>query len=698
MQSLIKLIDLYGYTYLFIQLAIILILYILIKMELINRRIMMIYTTFLDIIYISWRLFFTIVTEGIYNFIFSLLLFFWESVGLFQHIIFYITMWNPLKRAPVETEGFYPTKDGKYPTVDFFIPTYNESVDILKRTLVACMNIDYPKDKLKIYILDDGRRENVKKLASELGVMYIDRQDNTHAKAGNLNNALRQTSGELIATIDADMIPKSNFLKEMVGYFQKRNVGFVQAPQIFFNPDPFQYNLASLKQIPNEQDFFMIEMLAGKDRYNATMYVGSNTLFSRKALESIGGFAMGSITEDIATGMLLQAKGYKSIFVKKVLAKGLAPESFSELLHQRDRWARGNIQAFKKWNPLFYPGLTLMQRLLYFSGVIYWYFGIQKLVFILAPILFLVFDIRSINTTLTMLLIMWVPKFISEIITFQTLSANRRNINWSHIYETAMAPKLAISVIKETLGIKNSKKFRVTQKGILSSNVHIVWETFLFYSLILLLTLIGIIKSLIYYNFYHYVPDGYIINIFWSIFNLSGVIMSILVSIEKPRQRKAERFLSSVKCILTINQKSYHGYVKDISETGVKIQTEISIPHEDNDCLFKDNDCVLYIPYLHKDAFRVKIVAADKYDPFTFRFIWNNITLEQYSGLINFIFNTEEDINKEYKLTKKSNLYLTLSRSIKDKINLLSKTFHKTKKQNETIYTQSNNNNKWFGT
>ncbi|TCS82921.1 glycosyltransferase family 2 protein [Tepidibacillus fermentans] len=676
LSNVIYFLENYSYYYLSIQLFIIFLIFILTRYNIISRHVIIIYTVILETLYIIWRFFFTLVFDGLFNLIFSLLLYFWEFIGYFQQMIFYITMWNPLTRKTPELNGFTPT-------VDIFVPTYNESLDILKRTLVACTYIDYPREKLQIYVLDDGNRNEVKQLAFELGINYIARPDHKYAKAGNLNYALSKSSGELIVTLDADMVPKSNFLKETVGFFQKRKVGFVQAPQAFFNPDPFQYNLLSTKQIPNEQDFFMIEMQAGKDRFNATMYVGSNTIFSRQALNSIGGFAVGSITEDVATGMLIQAKGYRSFFVKKVLAKGLSAENFSELLHQRDRWCRGNIQAAKIWNPLIIPGLSIMQRLIYLSGIIYWFFGIQKLVYIFSPILYLLFNVQSIRSTLVMLLVIWLPKMISSSLTFRILSNDRRNIFWSHIYETAMAPKLALSAIKETIGLKSSKKFRVTNKGIISNKIHIEWGIFTFYSFMLILSLFGISKVIYLYFIGKMISSGDIMNVFWALYNLNGIIFSIFVSIEKPRYRKAERFPVTLSCKMLVGNTTYNGYIKDISESGAKAQFELSVP-------MIEQTCKIYIPEINSSPLSARVVFIPSEDRFTTRFFWEKLSLEQYKDLIKLIYDQTEDLIHEYKMHNHSGFLHTFLRNINDKLQNISRT----KKRSNNVSLNSNKNSK----
>jgi cellulose synthase (UDP-forming) len=273
----------------------------------------------------------------------------------------------------------------QHPSVDVFIATYNEPLPMLRTTVAGALTMRYP-GTVNVYLCDDGERETVRALAEDFGVGYLTRTEHSHAKAGNLNNAMALSSGELIVTLDADMVPTAEFLERTVGHFADPTMAFVQAPQAFSNDDPFQYNLFSAAALPNEQDFFMRTLLAGKARFNAVMYVGSNTVFRRTALDEIGGFATGVITEDMATGMLLQSHGWRAEFVPDIVAAGAAPESFEDLLVQRDRWARGNVQTARKWNPLTLPGLSAMQRWLYADGVLYWYFGVFKFVYFLAPI------------------------------------------------------------------------------------------------------------------------------------------------------------------------------------------------------------------------------------------------------------------------------------------------------------------------
>ncbi len=649
--------------YILVQVLILVLMFILNQRFRMSPYVLFLYTYILESFYMIIRFSLTLDIMGWVNGIASVTLWLAEFWGYLQQGVFYLLM-GKRKGVPHKFDIDY------VPTVDFMVPTYSEPIDVLRRTLVACSYLDYPADKLKVYVLDDGGRQWVRNLTQRLGFIYIARTDHSHAKAGNLNNALQNSSGEIIVTIDADMVPKSFFLKRTVGYFVARNVAFVQSPQIFFNPDPFQHNLLSTDQVNNEQDFFMTEMEEAKDKFGAVMYVGSNTLFSRKALMSIGGFATGCITEDVATGMLLQAKGYRSIFVKEILAKGLSAESYSEMLHQRDRWARGNIQAAKIWNPLTIRGLTFMQRILYANGVQYWYFGIHKLIYILSPILFLDFHIKTLQATVELLLVIWLPKWIGSSLSFRVVSQSRRTTFWSHIYETAMAPYLAWSAIIATLGIekKKGKKFRVTQKGIHSNSVKVVWVTFLTHFILFLMSIFGFAI----FGTYSLVERGqiwyYVIIYFWTSFNLVGIILSLFISIEQPRPRKSERVKLTIPCTLMTNKEVFHGRSVDISETGALIEFEYSlIPESNQNTLMFDVD--------NFEPISVQVLAGGKRNDrvnFYKRVIFNQLSDDQYMNIVKLLFDQPETLNgKKYGIASKSGIIPTFQRATKVKLRAL---------------------------
>ncbi|WP_284296318.1 glycosyltransferase family 2 protein [Leuconostoc litchii] len=442
--------------------------------------------------------------------------------------------------------------------------------------MVAAKLMNYPvKSLVNIYVCDDGSRDEIKYLCQRLGVHYVAREEHKHAKAGNLNHAMSVSNGNLIVTMDADMVLRTDFLEKTVGYFENPNMGFIQTPQTFFNDDPYQFNLFATNVIGNDQDFFMRNIEQQKDAFNATMYVGSNAIFRREALESIGGFATGVITEDMATGMLLQAKKWQTGFVNENLASGLAPETFGDLIKQRDRWARGNIQVGKKWHPWRIKGLSFMQRLIYTDGIHYWFSGIYKLIFLLAPIFFLVFGLYSLETNLEQILTFWLPSFVASQLAFNLVSEKKQTVMLSNIYETATAPFMAFGVFNE-LFLKSKQKFAVTRKGVNTENSFYNWRTAWPIIVLLVLSLFGLIRGilLIVGVWESSIPkDGIYINIFWLFYNSFSLILASYLSNERPRLRKSERFLSdTIIQIKFTNQKVVEGQILDWNEDGARIK------------------------------------------------------------------------------------------------------------------------------
>lgn len=613
----------------FIEIIWLFFLYIIIKKSSKAKLLFVATIITLNLIYIAWRIKYTIPTTSNLGMVLGIMLIVAELIGFFQSTIYSILFYKPYKIKEMKMNDL-----NRLPTIDVLIMTYNEPSYILRKTIAGCLNIEYPSNLLNIYICDDGNRDEIKKLADFFNINYITRQNNDSAKAGNINNALSNyCKGELFSVLDADMIPKPNYLEKMVGYFKDSNVGFVQSPQVFYNPDPFQYNLNFDNKIPNEQDFFMREVQAGRARYNALFHVGTNALFSRKAIDDIGGIPTGSITEDMATGMLLQAKDYKSIFVNEVLAVGLSAEYYKDFAKQRKRWCRGNIQVSKKWNPLIIKGLTPIQRLLYFSGILYWYSGVLKMIYILCPILYLLTGTLIIKANTMQLLQFFVPSYMSYILMFKAHSSKYRSLILTHIYESATAPFLALASLSELIFSKELK-FNVTLKGNIKKNIFISWNLLLPQMTLFIATIFGFGISLnkIMNTNSAGLKQSLIINIAWAGYNLIGMIMIILLALEKPRYRKSERKIVNTNSTLTLaNSQNINCNIKDISDSGVGV----AINHNKIGNL--DIGDIIEVKIGENNTF-CKIIRCHE-NSFGCRFI--NLSKEQYLNIIRFIFEYE---------------------------------------------------------
>jgi len=519
------------------------------------------------IIYVGWRTINTLPLDyGLLSITFGIILLIAEMVGFIETIIFYMT----IKNTDCPTTPEVDTDD--YPDVDVFVATYNEPVELLYKTIVGCKGMNYPQPEMvHVYICDDGHREEIARLCDKMQVGYITRSDNTHAKAGNLNNALNYSSSPYVVTFDADMIPMHDFLLKSIPFFMTgEKIGFVQLPQNFYNPDPFQYNLFSENTIPNEQELFSRVIQAGKNRYNAIIYAGSNTVISRAALNDIGGFVVGTITEDFATGMLIQNQGYKCVYLNEVHASGLSPESLEDLYSQRIRWGRGVVQTFKAYNPLRLKGLNIKQKMMYCSALSYWYFGIWRLIFLMAPILYTVFGVTVLNAEIKTMLLIWAPMFFLSHFTFKLFTNNVRTTAWSHIYDTILFPHLIKGVMAETLGFKMAK-FKVTPKDSVTrdrfiNKFNLVWGQIILAAL----SLTGLIKIIYMWATYGYL-QGYPINFFWLGYNLYLLSMAIFFASERPKFRRTERMNIPTDAVIYRGDRSFAGITHDISETGVSI-------------------------------------------------------------------------------------------------------------------------------
>lgn len=593
-------------------------------------------------VYLIWRIFYTIpFSYGLVAVIFGLLLLLAELVGYFESISFYMTVHD------TKTPSTPRIRASKFPEVDVYIAAYNEPLELLFKTIVGCCNMDYPdrEKKVHIHICDDGHRPELAEMCRDLNIGYITRDDNKYAKAGNLNNALLHTSAPFVVTFDADMIPMHDFLMKTIPFFmEEKKVGFVQVPQNFYNADSFQYNLFAEKKIPNEQQLFSRLIQAGKMKYNAVIYAGSNTVISRQALEEIGGFVVGTITEDFATGMLIESKGYQSIYLNEIHASGLAPENLEDLYSQRIRWGRGVIQTFKAHNPLKIKGIDFKQKIMYLSALTYWYFGIWRFIYIMAPILFSVFGIVILKTTLAPLLYIWLPMFLLSKLTFKVFSNNFRTTTWSHIYDTVMFPQVTLGVIEETLGIKLTK-FNVTPKeNVVRGTFQNKYTLVRVQIILLILSIIGIVKMLIG-MFISLSPQFFVMNIFWLGYNIFLLSTAIIFASERPKFRRYERMQIMLKAVMTIGNRVIRCSTFDVSENG------ISLIISSNEYLDKNTPCKIKIErgrYTASFTANLVYVSNVKENEYKYSFEIRNIDRQNYCQLILILYDRSTTFLDEY--------------------------------------------------
>ena len=375
-------------------------------------------------------------------------------LGYFQ------TIW-PLRRAPVAL----PENSDEWPHIDVLIPTYNEPLDVVRYTALGALNMDWPAEKLHVYLLDDGRRKEFEQFAFEAGIGYRTRPDNKHAKAGNINAALKTMHSPLVAIFDCDHVPTRSFLQMTVGWFLRDpKLAVLQTPHHFYSPDPFERNLEQFRIIPNEGELFYGIVQDGNDFWNASFFCGSCAVLRREALDEIGGIAVETVTEDAHTALRMQMNGWNTAYINIPQAAGLATERLSAHVGQRIRWARGMIQVLRTDNPLFAPGLKFPQRLCYFNAMGHFLYAVPRLIFLTAPLIYLLLNHTNIPGYWAAILAYALPHLTLSNVTNSRIQGEHRHSFWNEIYETVLSPYILLPTMMALINPRLGK-FNVTAKG-----------------------------------------------------------------------------------------------------------------------------------------------------------------------------------------------------------------------------------------
>ncbi|GGZ00660.1 hypothetical protein GCM10011614_14650 [Novosphingobium colocasiae] len=533
--------------------------------------------------YIVWRTTQTLAFGSLPEFLFGTGLYLAELYAWVILLLGFLQTSWPLNRPVIEPEGDPET----WPTVDIYIPTYNESLEIVRNTVFAAMDVDYPVDRFKIFILDDGRRPEFRAFAKEAGCGYITRDNNLHAKAGNLNAAMTKTDGDLIAIFDCDHVPTRAFLQLTVGWFQKDpRLALLQTPHHMYSPDPVQRNLGeALGEMPGEGDLFYGAVQGGNDLWNATFFCGSCAIIRREALMETNGFAGETVTEDAHTALKLQRTGWNTAYISARLSAGLATERLVLHVGQRIRWARGMTQILRIDCPLFGPGLTWQQRLCYLNAMLHFQYPLPRIVFLTSPLAYLIFGQNIIQASASLIFAYAAPHlFCSSAANERTQGADRRPF-WGEVYETILAFHLVKPTVMTWFQPRKGK-FNVTDKGELLDRTffdwgivkpHIVCIGVLFSAIVL-----GFVKLLAFPYMFNIQLDTLALNTAWATFSLFILIAAVSVA----RETKQERQDIRVEAKLPVTAYLASGHVVpartiDISMGGAAISLPEKLPVKD---------------------------------------------------------------------------------------------------------------------
>lgn len=479
-----------------------------------------------------------------------------ELFGTFTLILHVISTWCLVERKAPPCEA----------QADIFITTWNESVDILRHTLLAARHVQRVRN---VWLLDDGNRPEMVALAEELGVKYLTRVDRSHAKAGNINNALEHTDADFIALFDCDHAPSSDFLVKTLGYFNDPSVGFVQTPQDFYNLDSFQHRTSDARQeVWHEQTLFYRVVEAGKDYWNSTFFCGSCAVLRRSALADIGGIATGTITEDMHTSLRLHKRGWSAVYHVEALAFGLSPTDLEQYETQRLRWGRGAMQVWSKEGILTGRGLSFAQRIAYLTSAITYFEGWQKGIVYMMPIVVLTTGWMPMVWPGWYFLPLFTAWLASGVLVNEIFSRGYSKTIWMEEYNFLRFFTFMKATLALVLPIKWG--FSVTPKNLASNSAFPVrlWPQLLVATAAVASIPIGIWL----YETRRYLPfEAFLLNIVWVSLSALLGIKAIRFAIGRSKQRRSDhRFLIPLVCrLLDENgQPETEMVAEDISSNG----------------------------------------------------------------------------------------------------------------------------------
>lgn len=465
---------------------------------------------------------------------------------------------------------------GAAPKVAVLIATYNEDREVLERTVVGAKSIDYPN--YEIFLLDDGKRDWLRDYAEAEGVRYVRRSDNLDSKAGNMNHAIRLLAKErevpeFLAVLDADFVPHTNFLSRTLALFHAPDVGLVQTPQHFFNADPIQHNLGLSRSYPDEQRFFFDHLQPSRDAWGIAFCCGTSSVVRRDAIEAIGGFPTESVTEDFMLTLALQDIGMRTVYLNEAVSEGLAPEGLKEYVTQRARWCLGLMQiARSRLGPMSKNNLRLRDRWSVMDSVLFWTatfsFRLAALVF---PLFYWFFNITILDASVPEILRYFVPYFIWTMIVLNFVSGGLVVPIVNDVSQLLGARPILRAALTGLLKPKGHP-FSVTAKGGDRSLIVVQWRMMLPFVGLFLLSLAGVVIGVFSDSFaFNDAGDGKLVILFWTIYNLLVLAITIIVCVELPRR---ERHFGDnpERCLLRFNGLERGVWLTSLTQGSARIR------------------------------------------------------------------------------------------------------------------------------
>lgn len=462
------------------------------------------------------------------------------------------------------------------PMLDILIATYNEEEAILERTIAGALGVRHGRKR--VWVLDDGRRPWLAELCERMGARHQTRSDNAHAKAGNINACFAvlrelEEKPDFIAVLDADFVPHRDFAERTLSLFHDSAVGLVQTPQHFFNSDPIQNNLGVGRAYPDEQRFFFDHIQPARDAWGIAFCCGTSSVMRWEALERIGGFPTGSVTEDYLITIKLQEIGWSTVYLNEPLTEGLAPEGLGEYITQRGRWCLGLMQIVRgPLGPFSRNGMRLVDRIGMFDSFLFWATTYPfRLACLMMPLLYWFFGFTVVYATVPEVLLYFTPYYALVLIALNHISGGLVVPVLNDVSQILGAREITKAVI---IGITRPKghKFKVTAKGGDRSKVVVQWPLIKPLLTVFLLTLLGLFVSILSdLGPADDAGDGKIVILFWSFYNLLVLAVAMVVCVELPGGSNRINPVSE-RTNIQVGQARFGAWIADLTAETVTLR------------------------------------------------------------------------------------------------------------------------------
>lgn len=471
------------------------------------------------------------------------------------------------------------------PKVAILVATYNEERDVLERTIVGAKASHHPI--CEVLVLDDGRRDWLRDFCEGQQVRYLRRPDNKGSKAGNINHALGVLANDprppnFVAVLDADFVPHADFIARALALFHEPDVGLVQTPQHFFNPDPIQHNLGLSRSYPDEQRFFFDHLQPSRDAWGIAFCCGTSSIVRWQAIEAVGGFPTESVTEDFMLTLVLQEAGYRTVYLNEALTEGLAPEGLKEYVTQRARWCLGLMQiARSRVGPLARNRLRLRDRWSVVDSVLFWWtsfsFRIASMVF---PLLYWFFNVIVVDASVADVILHFAPYYLWVLFALNFVSSGLIVPIVNDVSQLLGAIPITRAAV---VGLfrPSGHPFSVTAKGGDRTKVVIQWRMMMPFLILFVLTVLALVIGIVFDSFaFNDAGDGKYVILSWTLYNLLILGVTLVVCVELPR---VEQHLGDhpERCVVFADGRLKRVWLTDLTEGTARIRGVRLTPGEE---------------------------------------------------------------------------------------------------------------------